>query len=60
MWVPRWIKRLIVQVVLTELTIGGHCGCCGKWVPDHIVEAGWCVTLCDDCISAAAQELNSE
>jgi hypothetical protein len=58
MWIPRYIRRLIVQVALEELTIGGHCGCCGKWVPDHIVETDWPVTLCDGCISEATQQLD--
>jgi len=34
---------------VSELAIGGHCGCCGKWVDKAIVEKGWEWTLCDEC-----------
>ncbi len=34
---------------LNELQIGGHCGCCGKWVFDCIVSKEWVITLCDNC-----------
>lgn len=53
MWIPKWIRELIVQVVLEELTVGGHCGCCGKWIAEHIVEVAWPWSVCDDCISEA-------
>ena len=40
--------------LLDRYQIGGHCGCCGKWVPDAITRSdlgsffsGW--TLCMDC-----------
>lgn len=35
---------------IEELQIGGHCGCCGAWVANCIVEKVWAVTLCDNCI----------
>ena len=39
-----------------ELKIGGHCGCCGAWVAQCIVEKQWAVTLCDKCINIQTQE----
>ena len=36
-------------VTIGDLQIGGHCGCCGHWLEECIVEKdiGW--TLCDVC-----------
>jgi len=35
-----------------DLAIGGHCGCCGDYVEDCIVDKHWQVTLCKKCIEA--------
>lgn len=40
-WVATWICSNIV--------IGGHCGLCGKWVPDCLVPCWWRVTICNSC-----------
>jgi len=44
-----WAKRHWHLYELSELTVGGHCGCCGKWVDKAIVEKDWEWTLCDEC-----------
>lgn len=41
-------EKLAAYLIL-ELQIGGHCGCCGKWVPDALVERRWSWTLCEKC-----------
>ena len=49
-WLIRWLKRKYKLYDYNELTVGGHCGCCGKWVDKAIVEKGWEWTLCEsDC-----------
>jgi hypothetical protein len=44
-----WIAKKTAPYLILELQIGGHCGLCGKWVPDVIVERRWAWTLCDKC-----------
>lgn len=35
---------------ISQLTVGGHCGCCGKPMPKEIfVDIGWNWGLCDKC-----------
>jgi len=50
-WLRNFIKRKFNLYDIEDLTIGGHCGCCGKWIPDEIFgkswEEGW--GLCDNC-----------
>jgi hypothetical protein len=37
---------------ISELVIGGCCGCCGKWVGDQILENHkWVYTICESCDS---------
>ena len=45
----RWLREWIALVVIQELQIGGHCGLCGKWVPDVLVHRYWAVTICCQC-----------
>jgi len=35
--------------IIDNLQIGGHCGLCGKWVPDEILPKSWAITLCSKC-----------
>ena len=56
MWIPGMLRRLVVQVVLEELEVGGHCGCCGVWVEHCIVEAIWPYTVCEKCIRRSLDE----
>jgi len=49
-WIRKTIKHLFNLYDLDDLVIGAHCGCCGKWVSNHIVpDDGWRVTICDTC-----------
>lgn len=34
---------------------GGHCGCCGKAMPDLVVEKYWPWGLCDKCKEGKAE-----
>lgn len=44
-----WVKRTFWLYDVSDLTVGGHCGCCGKWTPNAIVALDWRITLCDVC-----------
>lgn len=35
---------------IDELSIGGHCGLCGAWIPDEIFPDYWRWGICDKCI----------
>jgi len=46
--------RKIVKTVfglydIEDLTVGGNCGCCGKWIPNEIFEKNNNWGLCDEC-----------
>lgn len=45
----RWLYKLLEGQIIDNLQIGGHCGCCGKWVPDVILPKIWAITLCERC-----------
>jgi len=47
----RWIKRLFNLYNLEDLTIGGHCGLCGKWIPDQIFPKEWSWGICNECVN---------
>lgn len=46
----RWIKHIFGLYDVNDLVIGGHCGCCGNWIPDKIFEKAWPWGLCKTCI----------
>lgn len=47
-----WLARMLAPYLILEIQIGGHCGLCGKWVPNVLVERDWSWTLCDECAKA--------
>jgi hypothetical protein len=48
-WLRRKIKKHFDLYDIRDLAIGGHCGCCGEWVPDEIIDKDWRVSLCKKC-----------
>ena len=54
-WLTKRIRakltNFVLDVVFREVQVGGHCGCCGKWVSHHLTEVGYGVTLCDACVA---------
>ena len=50
----RWHKFIFSQFekhhLYDRLQVGGHCGCCGAWVPDKILPKYWAITLCEECL----------
>jgi hypothetical protein len=53
-----WIKNIIDNwrfnhryFKLNEIQAGGHCGVCGKWIPDVVVPKDWPWDMCEDHIS---------
>ena len=52
-----WLAEKLAPYLMLELQIGGHCGLCGKWVPDVIVERRWSWTICPKCASQKEAKL---
>jgi len=50
------IVSWIVYWICHHIAIGGHCGLCGKWVPNELLPAWWRVTICDDCAKENGDE----
>ena len=48
-WIRNKIKGILLLYDIGDLQIGGHCGCCGKQIPDEIFEKGWSWGLCKAC-----------
>ena len=44
-----WIKRKIVDLILSEIQVGGWCGCCGAWIDHALVWMPWPYTICEEC-----------
>jgi len=38
---------------IDDLVVGAHCGCCGAWIEDAVVERCPRITLCLRCIKKA-------
>jgi len=55
-WIRRLLRDFIINTVLDEVEVGGHCGCCGNWIPDKLVWASWPWTICDECIKGGREE----
>jgi len=51
-----WIKRHFGLYDISDLRVGGNCGCCGDWMPVAIVEKEWRWSLCEKCIWAGMTE----
>jgi len=45
-----YIKRIFDLYDISDLEIGGHCGCCGNWIGDVIVSKDWVISICKKCI----------
>lgn len=51
-WWHRFIfNQFEKHYLYDKLQVGGHCGCCGAWVPDKILPKYWAITLCEECLS---------
>ena len=47
--IRKQIKKYFDLYDIDDLIIGGHCGCCGKWVPDIIAPKLFPWGLCEKC-----------
>lgn len=45
-----WIKKRFNLYDIKDLTIGGHCGCCGVWIATALVPADWPYSICSKCL----------
>lgn len=54
-FIRKWIKELFDLYDIDDLSVGAHCGCCGKWVDNDIVEKNWKITICDKCLNIEIQ-----
>lgn len=43
-----WWEGFILRQWRKYYTVGGHCGLCGRWVPNAVVDKDWTWTLCED------------
>lgn len=48
-WVRNKLKDIFTLYDIEDLQIGGHCGCCGKQIPDKIFEKIWSWGVCKEC-----------
>jgi hypothetical protein len=43
------IKKIFNLYDINDLVIGGHCGCCGNYIPDEIFEKNFSWGICKKC-----------
>jgi len=48
--IRKWIKEYFELYDIEDLKIGGHCGCCGKWIPTKIFDKHSAWGLCTLCL----------
>ena len=50
---PHRVRKIIKRVFdlhdIRDLVVGAHCGLCGAWMPDEIIEKIWTWGMCDKC-----------
>jgi len=44
-----FIKRYFNLYDIEDIQNGGHCGCCGTWIPNIITPKSWAVGICEKC-----------
>lgn len=42
-----WMRDMGYYAI-DELQVGGHCGLCGKWIPDKIFPKYWAWGMCKE------------
>ena len=52
--IRKWIKEKFGLYDIDDLKIGGHCGCCGAWIPNEILPKDWAWGLCEKCAKPIA------
>jgi len=45
------VKKWFILYDLEDLQIGGHCGICGRWIEDEIMDKGYAWSLCENCMT---------
>ena len=45
----KWLEKHYCYQI-KDLQIGGHCGCCGAWIPNEIFPSYWAIGVCKKCI----------
>ena len=59
-----WWKNLPINQDRTMWIKGGHCGLCGKWLQDAIVDANWPWSICPDweteCFDTSSSTVTKE
>jgi len=45
----RWLAWKISFWIVQYLTVGTHCGLCGKWIPYEVGWAAWAWSVCKEC-----------
>jgi len=48
-WIREKLKRHFDLYDIDDLQVGGHCGCCGKWISDQVLLKNWSVGICRAC-----------
>ena len=43
-----WWQDFILRQFHNHYQVGGHCGLCGRWIPNAIVYHYWAWTVCPD------------
>ncbi len=49
-------KRFYGLYDMKDLTVGGHCGLCGAWMPDDIFDKGCPWGMCAKCAKAKDED----
>lgn len=57
------IKEWLVSFICENIVVGGHCGLCGKWVPNVLVPRYWqwtvCLEHCDESFKEDQQRIRA-
>lgn len=52
------IENWIINLICSKIAIGGHCGLCGKWIPDVLLPRYYSWSVCDECAQEGQEEMS--
>ena len=50
------LKYWLLNIIITELQVGAHCGLCGNWIEHELTYRDWPWSICAKCRAMAEEQ----
>jgi len=51
------LRDVVISIVEEEMQVGGHCGICGRSMPNELFDKDWSWGICQKCWTDTEQSL---